>query len=197
MEDEHESKVEQLAKELEDEHDREAERKTAEIMQKLDIQALNARLNKTVNPTSLEAAQSMRYNMTNRYSLGWSDPRTMMAIAQTKPDYNIAFQNAVDDGKGGKHNVQIGKLDFNGGVMKFEGNADQSAMVFMDSLAQTFQGRLKAEQIVAAKLLLELVTFELDEVGETDGTYRKGFNDGMAMCRAMLKKKIHELERGV
>jgi len=197
MEDEHESKVEQLAKELEEQHVHEADRKAAEIMEKLDIERLNAGVNQSVDPMSLEAAQSMRFNMTDRYSLGWSDPRTMMAIAQTKPDYNIAFQNAVDDGKGGKHNVQIGKLDFNGGVMKFEGNADQSAMVFMDSLAQTFRGRLKAEQIVAAQFLLELVTFELDEVSETDNTYRKGFNDGMATCRAMLKKKIHELERGV
>lgn len=196
MEDDHEAEVERLAKELEDEYVQEADRKAAEIMQKLDIQALNAGLNKTVNPTSLEAAQSMRINMTDRYSLGWSDPRKF-TFEVPKPDYNITFQNAVDDGKGGKHNVQIGKLDFNGGVMKFEGNADQSAMVFMDSLAQTFQGRLKAEQIVAAQFLLELVTFELDEVSETDNTYRKGFNDGMATCRAMLKKKIHELERGV
>lgn len=197
MEDDHEAEVERLAKELEDEYVQEADRKAAEIMEKLDIQALNAGLNKTVNPTSLEAAQSMRFNMKDRYSLGWSDMRGQFNLEQRKPDYNIVFQNAEDDGKGGKHNVQIGKLDFNGGVMKFEGNADQSAMVFMDSLASTFQGRLKAEQIVAAQFLLELVTFELDEVSETDNTYRKGFNDGMATCRAMLKKKIHELERGV
>ena len=197
MEDDHEAEVERLAKELEDEYVQEADRKAAEIMEKLDIQALNAGLNKTVNPTSLEAAQSMRIKMKDRYALGWSDMRGQFNLHARKPDYNIVFQNAEDDGKGGKHNVQIGKLDFNGGVMKFEGNADQSAMVFMDSLAQTFQGRLKAEQIVAAQFLLELVTFELDEVSETDNTYRKGFNDGMATCRAMLKKKIHELERGV
>lgn len=195
MEDEHESKVEQLAKELEEQHVHEADRKAAEIMEKLDIERLNAGVNQSVDPMSLEAAQSMRFNMTDRYSLGWSDPRKF-TIGQAKPNYNIVFKNNVGDALSAKQ-VEIGRLDFNGGIMKFEGNADQSAMVFMDSLATTFKGRLDAEHISAAKLLLELVTFELDEVGETDGTYRKGFNDGMAMCRAMLKKKIHELERGV
>lgn len=195
MEDEHESKVEQLAKELEEQHVHEADRKAAEIMEKLDIERLNAGVNQSVDPMSLEAAQSMRFNMTDRYSLGWSDPRKF-TIDKAKPNYSIVFKNNVGDAMSAKQ-VEIGRLDFNGGIMKFEGNADQSAMVFMDSLATTFKGRLNAEHISAAKLLLELVTFELDEVGETDGTYRKGFNDGMAMCRAMLKKKIHELERGV
>lgn len=195
MEDEHESKVEQLAKELEEQHVHEADRKAAEIMEKLDIERLNAGVNQSVDPMSLEAAQSMRFNMTDRYSLGWSDPRKF-AIEQAKPNYSVVFKNNVGDALSAEQ-VEIGRLDFNGGIMKFEGNADQSAMVFMDSLATTFKGRLNAEHISAAKLLLELVTFELDEVGETDGTYRKGFNDGMAMCRAMLKKKIHELERGV
>ena len=195
MEDEHESKVEQLAKELEEQHVHEADRKAAEIMEKLDIERLNAGVNQSVDPMSLEAAQSMRFNMTDRYALGWSDPRKF-TIGQAKPNYSIVFKNNVGDAMSAKQ-VEIGRLDFNGGIMKFEGNADQSAMVFMDSLATTFKGRLDAEHISAAKLLLELVTFELDEVGETDGTYRKGFNDGMAMCRAMLKKKIHELERGV
>lgn len=195
MEDEHESKVEQLAKELEEQHVHEADRKAAEIMEKLDIERLNAGVNQSVDPMSLEAAQSMRFNMTDRYSLGWSDPRKF-TIGQAKPNYSIVFKNNVGDAMSAKQ-VEIGRLDFNGGIMKFEGNADQSAMVFMDSLATTFKGRLDAEHISAAKLLLELVTFELDEVGETDGTYRKGFNDGMAMCRAKLKKKIHELERGV
>ena len=91
--------------------------------------------------------------------------------------------------------TQIGKLDFNDGMMKFDGNADQSAIVFMDSLAQTFKGRLEAEHVNAAKLLLELVTFELEGEMELDSAYRKGFNDGMATCRAVLRKKIQEMER--
>ena len=186
--DEYEADLSRLTHELEDAHAQEADRKTAEIMERLDLQALNAGINKTVNPTSLEAAQSMRYNMKERYAVGFSDPR-MMTMAIAKPDYNITFNNTVD----GK-NVQIGKIDFNGGTMKFEGNADQSAVVFMDSLATTFQGRLKAEHVSAAKLIVEFVTFELDSEMELDDAYRKGFNDAIHAVRGILSKKIKEME---
>jgi hypothetical protein len=186
---EHEAEITRLVQVIEAGHVQEADRKAAEIMEKLDIQALNAGINKTVNPTSLEAAQSMRISMKDRYSVGWSDPRKF-TIAQAKPDYNITFRNTVGDKQ-----VQIGKLDFNGAMMKFDGNADASAIVFMDSLAQTFKGRLEAEHVNAAKLLLELVTFELEGEVELDNAYRKGFNDGMATCRAVLRKKIQEMER--
>ena len=186
---EHEAEITRLVQVIEAGHAQEADRKAAEIMEKLDIQALNAGINKTVNPTSLEAAQSMRIKMAERYSVGWSDPRKF-TVAQVKPDYNITLNNTVD----GKQ-TQIGKLDFNGAMMKFDGNADASAIVFMDSLAQTFKGRLEAEHVNAAKLLLELVTFELEGEMELDSAYRKGFNDGMATCRAVLRKKIQEMER--
>lgn len=191
--DEHEAEITRIANELEAQHVQEADRKAAEIMEKLDIERLNAGVNKSVDPMSLEAAQSMRFNMSNRYQLGWSDPRKF-TIAQAKPNYNIVFKNNVGDALNAEQ-VEIGRLDFNGGVMKFEGNADQSAMVFMDSLAQTFRGRLQDEHLGAAKLLLELVTFELEGEMELDTAYRKGFNDGMATCRAILRKKIQEMER--
>ena len=185
---EQQAEIKRLTEELEDEHDREAERKTAEIMEKLDIQKFNAGINKTVNPTSLEAAHNITYTMPERYTQGWSDPR-MLTMAITKPDYNITLNNTID----GKQ-VQIGKLDFNGGMLKFEGNADASAMVFMDSLAVNFQGRLKAEHVSAAKLLTEFVTFELDSEMELDDGYRKGFNDAIHAVRGILSKKIKEME---
>lgn len=184
--DEHEAEVTRIANDMELTHAQEADRKAAEIMEKLDIQALNAGINKTVNPTSLEAAQSMRYDP-NTYTYKSKD---RYKIGTILPDYNITFRNTAGDKQ-----VEIGRLDFNGGVMKFDGNADQSARVFMDSLAQTFKGRLEAEHVNAAKLLLELVTFELEGEVELDSAYRKGFNDGMATCRAVLRKKIQEMER--
>lgn len=185
---EYQADLTRLTQELEDAHAQEADRKTAEIMEKLDLQKFNAGINKTVNPTSLEAAHNMRINMKDRYAIGWNDPRAMtMAIA--KPDYNITLNNTID----GKQ-VQIGKLDFNGAVMKFEGNAEESAVVFMDSLATTFQGRLKAEHVNAAKLLTEFVTFELDSEMELDDGYRKGFNDAIHAVRGILSKKIKEME---
>jgi hypothetical protein len=190
---EYQADLARLTQAMEDAHAQEADRKTAEIMAKLDIQKFNAGINKTVNPTSLEAAHNVRYTMPEKYSQGWSDPRmTTMAIA--KPDYNITFNNTVPDENGNSKQVQIGKIDFNGGMLKFEGNADASAMVFMDSLATTFQGRLKAEHVSAAKLLTEFVTFELDEAMELDDGYRKGFNDAIHAVRGILSKKIKEME---
>jgi hypothetical protein len=185
---ERQADLSRLTRELEDAHAQEADRKTAEIMERLDLQALNSGINKTVNPTSLEAAHNMKINMQDRYSTGWNDPR-MMVMAQSKPDYNITFQNTVD----GK-NVQVGKIDFNGGTMKFEGNFEESAVKFMDHLATNFNGRLKAEHVSAAKLLVEFVTFELDEAMELDDGYRKGFNDAIHAVRGILSKKIKEME---
>jgi hypothetical protein len=48
---EHQAEIDRVAAEMKDEHDREADRKTAEIMERLDLQALNAGINKSVNPT--------------------------------------------------------------------------------------------------------------------------------------------------
>jgi hypothetical protein len=185
--DEYEADLSRLTHELEDAHAQEADRKTAEIMEKLDLQALNSGINKTVNPTSLEAAVSMINSMKQ-------DQGKMMTMAIAKPDYNICFNNSVSDEQGNMKQVQIGKIDFNGGTMKFEGNADQSAVVFMDSLATTFQGRLKAEHMSAAKLIVEFVTFELDSEMELDDAYRKGFNDAIHAVRGILSKKIKEME---
>lgn len=180
--DEHEAEITRLTQVIEAGHDQEADRKTAEIMEKLDLQALNAGINKTVNPTSLEAAVSMINSMKQ-------DQGKMMTMAITKPNYNITFQNTVD----GKQ-VEIGKIDFNGGTMKFEGNFEESAVKFMDHLSGSFNGRLKAEHVGAAKLLVEFVTFELGDEMELDDAYRKGFNDAIYAVRGLLSKKIKEME---
>jgi hypothetical protein len=177
-----------LTQELEDEHDREAFRKTAEIMEKLDLQKFNAGINKTVNPTSLEAAVNMVNSMK-------TDPSKLMTIGVAKPNYNITFQNTVPDEHGNAKQVQVGKIDFNGGALKFEGNFEESAVKFMDHLATSFHGRLKAEHVSAAKLLTEFVTFELDEAMELDDGYRKGFNDAIHAVRGILSKKIKEMEK--
>ena len=58
-------------------------------------------------------------------------------IVQAKPNYNVTFH--VDQ-------KLIGKLDFNGNVMTFEGDADESAKVFMDFIAMRFEQRLKEER---------------------------------------------------
>jgi hypothetical protein len=180
---ERQAEITRLTQVIEAGHDQEADRKTAEIMERLDLQALNAGINKTVNPTSLEAAVNMTYKAKDRYTIGVS-----------KPDYNITFQNSVTDEQGNMKNVQVGKIDFNGGTMKFEGNFEESAVKFMDHLSGSFNGRLKAEHVGAAKLLVEFVTFELGDEMELDDAYRKGFNDAIHAVRGILSKKIKEME---
>jgi len=44
-----------------------------------------------------------------------------------------------------KDDEVIGTLDFNTGVMKFEGNADESAKVFIDFIAEHWADRLQQE----------------------------------------------------
>jgi ribosomal protein S6E (S10) len=40
---------------------------------------------------------------------------------------------------------EVGVLDFNGAHLTFEGNADESAIVFMDNISTVFQYRLQLE----------------------------------------------------
>jgi hypothetical protein len=60
-----------------------------------------------------------------------------MQIRPMKPDYSMKFHNP--DGE------LIGKLDFNGWVMTFDGNAEESAIVFFHHVSQMFSKRLDEE----------------------------------------------------
>lgn len=60
-----------------------------------------------------------------------------IGIGQTKPNYNVTFTNGEKT---------IGRIDMNGDVMTFEGDADESAKKFMDFLAGCFAQRLKEER---------------------------------------------------
>ena len=60
-----------------------------------------------------------------------------LSIGTIKPNYNISFHN---NGK------EVGKLDFNGSALVFTGDAEESAKVFFDWIAQSFAGRLEEER---------------------------------------------------
>lgn len=57
-----------------------------------------------------------------------------------KSNYNLTFHRAGDNGA-----EEVGRLDFNGPALIFEGNAEESALVFIDWIAKAFEGRLKEE----------------------------------------------------
>ena len=56
---------------------------------------------------------------------------------QPKQNYTLIFHN--------EDNMQIGKFDFNGDGLEFEGNATESAILFINWIAEAFKGRLEAE----------------------------------------------------
>jgi hypothetical protein len=86
----------------------------------------------------------------DKQDINWTQatvPDKILSIGNTKPNYNISFHN---NGK------EVGKLDFNGPAVVFTGDAEESAKVFIDWLAQSFAGRLeeerKAEREACAKV---------------------------------------------
>ena len=69
-------------------------------------------------------------------------PTGQLQIANIKPNYNITFHRVVD----GVNGQEVGKFDFNGPEMIFEGDAAESAKVFVEWVARSFHGRLEQER---------------------------------------------------
>ena len=65
-----------------------------------------------------------------------------LSIGNVKPNYNLTFHNNRDTGGTG---TMVGTLDFNGPELKFTGDAEESAKVFIDWIAHAFKGRLEEE----------------------------------------------------
>ena len=69
-------------------------------------------------------------------------PTGQLQVANFKPNYNLTFHR---DGQ------EVGKFDFNGPEMIFEGDAAESAKVFVDFVARSFHGRLEEEREAGRK----------------------------------------------
>jgi len=65
-----------------------------------------------------------------------------LSFAKPKPNYNITFHRNSD---GPSLGDPVGSLDFNGPELKFTGDAEESAKVFIDWIAHAFKGRLEEE----------------------------------------------------
>ena len=62
-----------------------------------------------------------------------------LGILNFKPNYNIYFHRG---------NEKVGVLDFNGPEMKFSGDMDESAKLFLELVATSFKARLEQERAV-------------------------------------------------
>jgi hypothetical protein len=87
----------------------------------------------------------------DKQNINWTQatmPEKILSIGTLKPNYNISFHN---NGK------EVGKLDFNGPALVFTGDAEESAKVFIDWIAQSFAWRLAEERKAEREALLDLV----------------------------------------
>jgi len=107
-----------------------------------------------------EITEITDYSMMNIKDLVAHTNTNSLSLFDLKPDYNVVFHN-------GDHN--IGRLDFNGGVMVFEGDAEESAKIFFDALAEKFADRLKEERENEREACAQLVDHILCEGGGTYG----------------------------
>jgi hypothetical protein len=76
------------------------------------------------------------------------DYGSVLINPNTLPNYNMTFNN-----NGG----EVGKLDFNGPEMVFTGNADESAKVFLDWIAEAFKTRLQQERRAERERCIEML----------------------------------------
>jgi hypothetical protein len=98
----------------------------------------------------------------DKQDINWTQatvPDKILSVGTFKPNYNISFHN---NGK------EVGKLDFNGPAMVFTGDAEESAKVFIDWLAQSFAGRLEEERKAEREACAKMVE-ELNEIGHSYG----------------------------
>ena len=87
----------------------------------------------------------------------------MKSTFNFKPNCNIIFHRG---------NTQIGVLDFNGPEMTFSGDMDESAILFIEVIANSFKARLEQEREVCAKLC--------ETIGNTQANMNAAWRNG---CR--------------
>lgn len=75
-------------------------------------------------------------------STDYAVPSYTASFSLPKQNYSIKFHRTNENGFVLN---EIGCLDFNGPVMKFEGEMEESARVFFNYIADVFAGRLKEE----------------------------------------------------
>ena len=102
---------------------------------------------------------------------------TKFTCELTKPSNTIIFHNSEK---------QVGLLDFNGPVMTFEGDADESAKVLFDFIADRFAQRMSENR--------EWVGLSTDEILSTQYCYGSDDNE---LCKfaAAIEAKLEAKNR--
>jgi hypothetical protein len=113
----------------------------------------------------------------DKQDINWTQatvPEKILSIGNIKPNYNIIFHN---NGK------EVGKLDFNGPALVFTGDAEESAKVFVDWIAQSFAGRLEEERKAEREACAKVCEDAAEDGSEMDG-YDTAYN-----CAAAIRAR--------
>ena len=100
-----------------------------------------------------------------------------------KPNYTIRFHNA--------DNIEVGMLDFNGEGLAFEGNANESAIVFINWIDTVFRGRL-AEERNKVRTELEAELLKLKKGIAASNEYIQGRWDLIGEFQDIIKEGIEK-----
>ena len=117
-------------------------------------------MNERIKELAREAAEITDYPMSIKDLVAETNTKSLSLTEYAFTAYNVEFQTA---------GRRIGRLDFNSGVMAFEGDAEESAKVFFDALAEKFADRLKEEREKEREACAQLVDHLLCEGGGTYG----------------------------
>lgn len=90
-------------------------------------------------------------NDPNTYLINNTATQTLSSVQQ-KQNYNIVFH--------GPNGKEIGRFDFNGEELKFDGKADTSAQVFVEWARRQFNDRALADKRDVLKLVVDALVHE-------------------------------------
>ena len=123
----------------------------------------------------------MKDNGKNEYLMEEQNKEgSFFVTTQFKPKNEVKFHN-------GDRN--IGRLDFNGGVMVFEGDAEESAKIFFDALAEKFSDRLKEEREKEREACARICDHHANVWNDDLEDWRQGYIDGAAACFNVIRAR--------
>jgi hypothetical protein len=90
----------------------------------------------------------------NTYTINNTSTQTLNAvqIGSMKQNHNVVFH--------GPNGKEVGRFDFNGGELKFDGAADISAQVFIEWASRAFHERLTNEKLDVIKRVQDALLHE-------------------------------------
>ena len=81
-----------------------------------------------MNTTNTTETQ-LEFDFMKPEQLAFDFTNTSVPMMTLKPNYNVSFH---------KDDIKIGELDWNDGIMKFKGDADESAQLFFDNIIKRY-----------------------------------------------------------